>query len=469
MKRRRLLSRLIGPIVAVCVTSACVTTDTPRIRAVELGAQLDSRAAIEARVSEPVRLLDQNVARAVVLPAADEVVRILALDNRGTIHHVLLDRDGRVSREAIGVVEPAGPQTFDAVEWPPGVVRVIAGASQFIRSRDDPTWKENKGNLCHRFVTASNRLYCAFLMSGETLGSPKRTDWHGGLLFIIPFAIPSSHQSTKLVLAEETSEGWVTRVVLDAEDDLDTQPEFVISADNGGNIHFVYTVKGGGSLWLLPLGGGDIASPRLRYAQLDAKALRSSVAGNRDDAARQFFSAHGRDVPRLRTAYGLSYPKLLLQSWPSGLSWNPFSGELEALWYVNILVGDPGSTIVGQRDGVLHAVMRNGEWLATTRLVLAENWPRHGASYSEPTILFDSAGTSHALVRVRLSTTSRNKSDGLSYLMQRGGEWTRPVFIETDSNEWSPGAPWGVATKTGLFALSTSRESGLVGRWIRPQ
>ena len=60
---------------------------------------------------------------------------------------------------------------------------------------DDQRFSVIKGNRCQRFLPIRNEPFCAFVIKGEEIGAPKRTDYTVGLIFIFPLAFLVKHSS----------------------------------------------------------------------------------------------------------------------------------------------------------------------------------------------------------------------------------------------------------------------------------
>lgn len=126
--------------------------------AVNLGPEI---ILLEAEVS-PLSYLSNIIS----LITVDGRAHLFAADKKNQIHHVEVSDNEVVLREILGVVEGSPPrQTLDAIERPIGRLRVLAGDKQFIKSASDETWQEIKGNLCEKFITANDKLFCAFIGS----------------------------------------------------------------------------------------------------------------------------------------------------------------------------------------------------------------------------------------------------------------------------------------------------------------
>lgn len=460
--------RRISLLALAVLLSACGTVPLPP----EHQAELDARQAAEANLGEPVRLLDQPPVRVAGLISREGRAHVFAVDDSKTLQHIELEGQTVVRRERMGVLEE-DPRTIalHAIEWPPGTLRVAAGSSQFVRMAASPAWQETKGNRCSRFLIVAERLFCAFVINGEEVGSPKRTDVYGGLIIIVPFAIPVEKQSRKLVIAEATGEKWVVRAVLDADDPLDAGLR-VIGADREGNVHVLYAVRRGGMLILFfPAGGGGIGEEpesKLRYARIRSEALLSSADGAPEASAKPFALVKGLEVgaPPWISHYGS-------RLWWGGFAVSPAYGTIEGLYgSIEIRLGGKYYT-----HGLLLGVeMRDGVWQERVSVVVNEDWPEEGLDYGsrlrmQPLVQFDASGALHALVPHCTSHSTLHPCiPALSYLVKRGSAWSRPVMFKTDAFQSAQEyARLMIVGEGGVFVAWAEKEAGLLGRWILPR
>ena len=91
------------------------------------------------------------------------------------------------------------------------------------------------------------------------------------------------------MLAQETPDGWAIRAVLDPDNALDANNDFMVDTDNLGNIHFLYFSSKGGSYYYLIFGGltgaggsGPLSQPELRYAEVPLDQLLTSAAATQN-------------------------------------------------------------------------------------------------------------------------------------------------------------------------------------------
>jgi hypothetical protein len=455
--------RILALAAAACL-HACVT---PLLPEQQLG--LDARRAPDVALGEPIRLLERPPERLAGIISLDGRVHVFAIDAARTLRHVEIAANAVVAREQVAMLEgdPHG-LSLHAIEWPPGTLRVVAGSSQFVRAPSDPGWQEAKGNRCARFLPVAGRLFCAFVLSGEELASPKRTDVYGGLIILLPFAIPVERQSRKLVIAEAAGERWVVRAALDVDDPLDAFP-IEIGSDAQGNVHVLYNVGRGGMLILFfPAGGGGVAeSPerRLRYARVPADALLAAGQAAPGGQGAPLVTIKGLDVRD--SPWSLPSTR---RFWWGDLAVNPVTGAIEGLY---------GSTEVRldgkfYTQGMLLAVeMRDGVWQERPSIALVDHWPEDGASYKgapskNVSVTFDQSGALHALVAHDAEYSMWHPTPAFAYLLKRGGEWSRPLTFRIGLPHAWPYPRLLLADEARLFVAWAERDAGLLGRWILP-
>jgi hypothetical protein len=167
------------------------------------------------------------------------------------------------------------------------------GDKQYIRSALDSGWQELKGNRCERFLPLKDDPYGAFVINGEEVEAPQRTDYTIGGIFIIPWISWSTKHAAKLVLAQESvtegsSPGWTIRAVVDPETPEDADRNFMAGVDSEGTFHFLYFATRG-SQWFyigavpsppgLIGGGGPSTPPNYVTLKLLSAGFRRPMIG----------------------------------------------------------------------------------------------------------------------------------------------------------------------------------------------
>jgi hypothetical protein len=455
-------SRHIALLALAVLLCACATALPP-----EHQAELDARHALDASLGEAMRLLERSPVRVAGLISRDGRAHVFGVDASKWLQHVEIDGNTVVTREHVATLaEDPQAMSLSAIEWPPGTLRVAAGSSQFVRTAASPVWQEAKGNRCARFLPVAGRLFCAFVISGEEIGSPKRTDVYGGLIIIIPFAIPVEKQSRKLVIAEATGEQWVVRTVLDVDDPLDAVP-VEIGSDGQGNVHVLYYVKRGGMLILFfPAGGGGIGEEpesKLRYARISSDVLLGAGRAAPKAQEKPFTSVRGlevRDPPWTTPA--------TRRFWWGDLAVSPVSGAIEGLYgSTEVRLGGKHYT-----QGMLLGVeMRDGVWQERTCVVVKDDWPEQGLDYhgypsKHVSVAFDASGALHALV----PHDTDHSASALTYLVKRGGAWSRPVIFKTGAFQHALAyARLLITGDSRVFVAWAEKDAGLLGRWVLPR
>lgn len=176
-------------------------------------------------------LLQEPTRQSTILISKDGLVHVFAIDDGRQLNHIEILGDEVITHELLDAIERKSSQDIDAVEHPHGQLRVLAGEKQYVRPSPDLGWQEIMGNRCSRFVSVGDVIFCAFAANGEEVRAPQRTDVTVGFFILIPIAWWSHKYASKLVLAQETGDGWLIRAVLDADTQLDADRDFMMETD----------------------------------------------------------------------------------------------------------------------------------------------------------------------------------------------------------------------------------------------
>lgn len=262
------------------------------------------------------------------LAGGDGRVHLFVLGGKSDLTHLEILGDQLVKREILGTVKGNPSMTytaergasgtyrslmaFDAVEYPPGTYRVIAGDRQYSRTGPDGIWEAMEGNRCIRFLRGEGNLFCAFVAQGEEVKAPERKDVTITLLnFIIPIPYWETVRASKLVVAQETERNrWTIRAVLDPGTILDAQNDFFVAPDESGTFHVLYYARRGGGWNAILVGPTTAASggteshvPELRYARLSPDELAATSKDGADGETRS-----GQDALPWLTLQGVTLP-----------------------------------------------------------------------------------------------------------------------------------------------------------------
>jgi hypothetical protein len=358
------------------------------------------------------------------------------------------------------VGEESATMAFDAVEFPLGTWRILAGTSQFVRTQAGSPWRQVVGNRCQRLLTIGDKLLCGFVMSGEEFSTPTRTDVYGGIFMIIPFAIPVQRQSRKLVLAQAVGEPWVIRAVLDPGDVLDADTDFLMGADRDGNVHLVYSAGRGGAFLIIAGGvGGASAGSAPRYARVEAASLRTPAPIAAPEGVARYEGVNGRPIGKPPWDF-----------WPGR---GPFAVDPTTGLVAGLMHSEPNHTqpiaFRGQKiriDGLLDIEMRQGVWQDIANMVLLGDWPYAHARYlGQRSLAFDDLGRLHALVPYCTSATMLDSCGGaISYLVKKEGQWSRPITIGGPFTY--EGRSLVIPGTRRTLAVWFEHRAGLAGQWI---
>jgi len=433
-------------------------------------------------------LLEEPPERATSLIDTDGVVHLFSIDKDKRLHHLEILGDEIITRESVGVIKKLEPWTsLDAVEHPRGKLSVIAGDKQYFRSASDLNWQKIEGNRCTRFVPVGDDLFCAFVIRGEEIGAPERTDYTYGLFFLVPFVYWSHEYASKLVLAQKSEDGWIVRAVVDPDTAMDANSDFLVGIDGLGKIHFLYfTSKGGGTFIFFAgnyRGGasGSTPEPVLRYAQLTIDQLLAHSTDNQNKASSnnstpvQWMTIKGVSLthkPFIKKDSNYNYAYIVLRPISRNFSINQATGEVNGLMYAGVCTLDDGEwqlPLLGPDQAWVGLSIRDGQWSPPFNIVTVEDFPTSNYSWSqfEKLIKTDSKGNKHVLLKsVEPGFWTARKH--MNYMVGDGINWSAPLTLGS-SNLWSYDSSLAVAESGVAFAVWVNEEGKFIGRWIKPR
>ncbi|MDH5578535.1 MAG: hypothetical protein OEZ09_08750 [Betaproteobacteria bacterium] len=440
----------------------------------EIQAERDSRRPLDVVVGPPVRLLDERPYYIAGLLSQDGKVHIFATDSEHRLHHFEIDGDNVSLRELVGTSgKKIETSTLAAVEWPPGTLRVSDGSAEFVRDGVHRTWRKTEPNRCARFAVAAGRLYCGFVMDGKDIGSPSRLDVYWGLMGILPIVIPVQSQSEKLVIAEAVEQDWILRAVLDVNDPLDAQRNFLMGADKQGFVDVLYAAKRGGLAFVIGPGGGaaGISPGRVvRHIRVSSDALSGTMRGDADKPAKPRLALVGRDIG-FPPMPGHDEPPAQGGDDPGrfrGFVLNPATGTFEGLVHGFVAKGT-------LETGVHRFELVEDKWKQTAT-DFAFIWLTKGSCYMDVMALSaDAAGTLHVVARSCIGASKYS----YGYFRRHNGRWTKPVDLEVGAPpsrwRWEPYALLVARASSTYFVWTeegsafSDKAGSLWGRWIAPR
>lgn len=430
----------------------------------------------EVQLGEELILLNNEVKKEygviTSLIDMDGKAQVFAIDSNDQLHHIEVLGDNSITNESLGVIEIEDDVVLlDAIEHPTGTLRVLANNKQYIRSYTDPKWQEMGGNRCARFVSAGDELYCAFVTKGEEISTPKRKDITAGLIAIFPIFWWKNVQVAKLVLAQETPEGWVIRAVLDQDTDWDANNGFMVDSDNSGKIHFLYYASKGGSwFWFggAPEGGGGALGgkfyqPELRYAQVDIDQLLLLAAAD----MKEWSPINGITLTTLPFAGHINYGTCYRNEYgfsPNKFGVNKLIGDIEGL--IDTML--PKNLFVCY-DGLLDLSIHEGQWSASYKIMMTKDFTEN---YDWDTYLIsnfkkDYSGNSHVLSTGMKSGFWKGYFF-IAYQAKKDDKWSNSLILG-NRNSGFRDPSLAIAHNGDLFVSWINAEGKLTGRWIRPR
>jgi hypothetical protein len=243
-------------LLALFLLIGCATTgvDLEAVRQ-----KLESRNLLQVDVGPEVALSSVGFERLESIVDGTGAAHLAGIDVKGEIHHIVVGSTGESHDEVIGAL----PQTverdkaaLDIVEYPAGTIRIAAGDTEYARQIAGGEWSHTGGNPCRQYLVHMSSLFCAFVASGEEVGTAPRTDRTVGLIFILPIYWQNTVRPGKLVLAERVDASWVVRTVIDSATNLSTdEADFAIGVDRQDMVHVVFIAWRGGSTFFVGGGG----------------------------------------------------------------------------------------------------------------------------------------------------------------------------------------------------------------------
>ena len=420
------------------------------------------------------------------LVSADGRAHLFLSDKKKKIHHLEISDSAVLQHEILGALEEA-PAALDAVEHPEGKLRVIAGDRQFIQSAPGNGWEEVRGNLCTRFVKAGDNLLCAFIANGGELGSPMRRDWTVGWFILLPVVFWSDVFADKLVLAQESPDGWIIRAVFDPETKLSTRPDFMAGSDAEGFLHFLYRSSGGSTAFIVAFapGGGvvsgaDTSAVEIRYARVHYEHLtpveEMDVSGEegKGNASSPWKSIQGiplNPMPYIVDKYQRPDSLKMMGPIDRRFAVNSRSGDPCGLARAGNWALDDGAHKIGIEDTPwINVMLRDGQWAPRFEIVAASDLPESGWGwYNDRNALIrsDSHGNNHVLL-VKSKAGFWKSTNEMCYFYNTGNEWSAPLVLgEILGVDSSRSLATGKDGK--VFAAWRASGNRIVGRWIIPK
>ena len=421
------------------------------------------------------------------LISADGRAHLFLSDKKKQIHHLEVSESNVFLHEIIGKLEDASPKALDAVELSAGGLRVLAGDRQFIRSAPEQKWQELKGNLCARFITAGDNLLCAFIANGKEIGSPTRRDWTVGWFILLPVVFWSDVMADKLVLAQESPEGWAIRAVFDPETKLSALSDFTVGADRNGSLHFLYRASGKSRAFIVAFGymsGGyrvvDTSPKEIRYARVQYdrflsgnKNLDQQGAG-KDNTPILWEAIPGMPlVPLPYVADKNQRPTSLnlIGSIERQLAINSALGDLDGLIWVYNLGLDDGMHKMGTADMPwINVKINDGQWAPLFEIVTASDLSDSGWRWlnDRGALLNNDAKGANHLLLTKSQLGFWSSTHEMCYFINTGDDWSAPLVLGS-SGRIDSQRSLAVDAAGRVFAAWQSRSNRVVGRWILPK
>ncbi|MEQ1484688.1 hypothetical protein [Methyloglobulus sp.] len=482
---KRLIEKLVDFIALISFFILCSCSSL-----VEKGRlpEVTNRISPSLQLSSEITILDKEVTLIKSLVSNNGHAHVFALDNEGRLSHTDIQGNQIQQHHEIGKVELGNAKFIDAIELTNNQYRILAGDTQYIVDEAGRILREIKGNKCERFLPIGDKLFCSFIISGKEAGAPERTDVTGGIFFILPFVFWSTEQATKLVLAEETANGWLIKAVVDPNIKPDTSPDYVVQLDNQGILHIVYYTTGGGGFFAVGGGGnGGVfvgSESNLRYAQLQTSRLMDRNLPVSSDKSHEtnngWLAINGANLDWSQVPFfdydsggvgGASYFASRFTPLTHHLSIDPVLGDLsfsisgamsfDGLRKVYIY---HGGRLGGLDDLWLEFRNRKSQWDLDFTTLVTNDIPTKGYEwnyiYNGVKNRIDRSGVGHIIVFSKKSNYLT-----IEYLQKNNQNWSLPIKL--GNCEECRFSDFAVSQHGNIFVYWTNDQDKLIGRWIR--
>ncbi|MEE9580925.1 MAG: hypothetical protein V3V74_06390 [Nitrosomonadaceae bacterium] len=502
----KVLTPILSIIVLVTILHGCISITTYKaVKIKDHFPEVMARRPPDVKLSEELILLEKppkRLTNSTSLISKDGRAHVFVIDKKSHIYHIEIFGDKVINQEHLGEIETKGLMALDAVEHPPGTLRVLAGDKQYFRTAHNLNWQEVKGNRCTRFVPVGDELFCAFVAEGEEVTAPERTDYIVGWFILVPIVLWSHDHASKLVLAQESQDGWIVRAVLDPDTPLDADHDFMVGTDSMGNIHFLYdTSKGSATFFISPLlvdAVGSASKHKLQYAQLAIDQLLAHSRNTQNQvpslvaAPVKWLTVNGAPLTHLpltkqkNTEDHLFAETSIKYFLPRYLPQHPSLSPLHRNFSVNKVTGDvsgqmwtttsgfpldDGNRHLLLRSSLLEVSIRNGQWSPHFNIVTAKDFLTKSSWDNLVDFLFkaDGKGKYHVLLK-SWKTGFWKTRKYMHYLVKDDVNWSAPLTLGSSSYSPTYDASSLAVDDSGVaFAAWVNKEKQFIGRWIRPR
>jgi|GEM_PF-3257502 len=441
----------------------------------------------EVQVGQELILFEKPPILSTSIIDRNGAAHVFAVDENKHLNHLEILGDKIITQELLGIIETKQGEFIDTIEHPPGKLRVLAGNKQYFRVAPNREWQEIPGNRCARFVPVGDNLFGAFVIKGEEIGAPERTDYTFGCFFLVPIVYWSHEQASKLVLAQETHDGWIVRAVVDPDTPMDANGDFMVETDSLGNIHFLYfNSRGGGTFFVFAYGysggaGGSTPEPELRYAQVTCDQFlahfthaQNQVSSNNSPPG-QWMAIKGSPLthkPFINKDFNSMHANINLRPLSKHFSVNKKTGEVNGLMWASKCTLDDGERklpFIGSENLVVEVNIRDRQWSPHFNIVAAKDFPTSDSTWSflaNLLIKADGNDADHLLLQSVKPGTWKGHSF-INYLVKSADDWSAPLTL--GSSQYLNGKLSLAVNDSGVaFAAWVNKEHKFIGRWIKP-
>jgi hypothetical protein len=337
-------------------------------------------------------------------------------------------------------------------------------------------------------VPIDDKLFCAFVINGEEIEAPERTDYIFGWFLLVPIAFWSHDHVSKLVLAEKSIDGWAIRAVVDPDTPMDAGSDFLVGTDSFGKIHFLYsTSKGGGAFIVFAYGYGGGAGAtepesKLKYAHLTIDQLLSHSTEAQNQALNTHSTpirwmnikgTHLEHIPFRKKDYDYLSP-VVLNPLNRRFVVNRETGNVDGLiWAGQCPMLDIGRKMPAwisnptANPSVVEVSIHDGQWTPNFDIVTTLDFPTSGIIWrqtDELSIKLDGKGNYHLLLQnLDIGWKSRKY---MNYFLKGAAGWSAPLSLGR-SHITNGVMSLAVNDCGAAFAAWVNEEGKFVARWIK--
>lgn len=470
--RVRFIERCSVALLAVVLLAGCATD--AKLKVAEIRQELEARSTARVELGPQQALTSARMERLVSTIDTAGAAHLAGIDSERKLHYIVVDGAGQSRESVVATLSNLGEvdaAALDIVEYPVGTIRIAAGDMEFTRPVAGGEWSQGNGNRCRQYVLHDTSLYCAFVASGEHVGTTAHTEVTWGIVIIFPVFWWNTTRPDKLVLAELVGNTWVVRTALDPANDMSArQTDFALGVDRQGNVHTVFSARHAGSTFFMVGGGVTLgaigAGPgvELRYGRFPLPT-RAGASNARTDW-QEVASEQIKGILGVRTDMGYSLNSIL-EPLALRVAIAPTAGV------PIVLVRNSYGTLT-PLDKTWDFPIAQGAWATGVvagdgfEFLAVEDFPTLGSYRFNDTraiLKIDTSDIRHILVEACVSGFWEVSCRMIYIRRREGGQLATANLSDPGPSAWM-GRTLATGQKGRVFATWQPKEKGLVGRWI---